>query len=157
MYLNDMAEEIYATSRKSGFWPPKIKEGFPGWEGPEFGRNPFEILALIHSEVSEALEAMRDGKWALEVHWVAVDPCTGPAIEHRNGRVFVYDSDVAVTEEQLRAWGYVPKPGGVPSELADILIRVLDACGAWEIDIQKVFEMKVDFNRTRPYLHGRKR
>lgn len=47
------------------------------------------------------------------------------------------------------------KPCGVPSELADIVIRVLDAAECWQIDLGRAIGDKMKFNRSRPYLHGR--
>ena len=49
----------------------------------------------------------------------------------------------------------VLKPVGVPSEMADIIIRVLDACHMWEIDIDDAVREKINYNRTRPHKHGR--
>lgn len=46
------------------------------------------------------------------------------------------------------------KPEGVPIELADIIIRVLDACGKYNIDIDAAVREKVEFNKTRPFRHG---
>ncbi len=48
MSLMDLAEKINRTSSDNGFWP-------------EQGRNFGEMIALAHSELSEALEAHRDG------------------------------------------------------------------------------------------------
>lgn len=53
--------------------------------------------------------------------------------------------------------GGVQKPKGVPSEMADIIIRTLDACAAWGIDIDAAVREKVEYNATRPALHGRVR
>lgn len=47
------------------------------------------------------------------------------------------------------------KPDGIPVELADILIRVLDACGYYGIDIEKAVALKHQYNVNRPYKHGR--
>jgi NTP pyrophosphatase (non-canonical NTP hydrolase) len=66
-------------------------------------------LALIHSEVSEALEADRKG-------W----------------------------EENFR------------EELADVVIRIGDLCGELGIDLEKEIRIKMDYNRQRPYKHGKK-
>ena len=77
------------------------------------------LLCLVHSEVSEALEAYRRG-----------------AIPH------CYDIG--------------PKPGGIPSELADIIIRVMDLCGLYGIDIDKAVKEKLQYNESRPYRHGGK-
>jgi len=49
------------------------------------------------------------------------------------------------------------KPEGVPSELADIVIRVLDFCGHVGIDLQAIMAEKHAFNQTRPFRHGGKR
>jgi len=49
------------------------------------------------------------------------------------------------------------KPEGVDSELADIVIRVADFCGRYNIDLQKIVEQKMAFNETRSYRHGGKR
>lgn len=47
------------------------------------------------------------------------------------------------------------KPCGIPTELADALIRILDLCGYLEIDIDKVVEQKMQYNYTRPHKHGK--
>lgn len=45
--VNTLAQEIHATAREKGWWDAE--------------RNDGEMLCLIHSEVSEALEALRHG------------------------------------------------------------------------------------------------
>ena len=53
--------------------------------------------------------------------------------------------------------GDIPgKPEGLPSELADAVIRILDFCGTEHINLQAVIEEKLAFNATRERLHGRK-
>lgn len=48
------------------------------------------------------------------------------------------------------------KPYGIPSELADVVIRVADMCGYYNIDLEAAVKAKLEFNRTRPYRHGGK-
>ena len=47
------------------------------------------------------------------------------------------------------------KPEGIATELADLLIRVLDTAGKYKIDIAAAVAEKHGFNKTRPYKHGR--
>jgi hypothetical protein len=60
-----------------------------------------------------------------------------------------------MTPEKWLELGYKAKPEGVPSEMADLLIRVLDACCAWDIDIDAAVAEKMAYNEGRPHLHGR--
>jgi NTP pyrophosphatase (non-canonical NTP hydrolase) len=91
-----------------------------GWHSPpkSFG----DDIALIHSELSEALEEFRNGHKPSELYF-----------------------------------GEGGKPEGVPSELADVLIRVADLCAVHGIDIEAATKAKADFNRTRPWRHGGKK
>lgn len=51
----------------------------------------------------------------------------------------------------------VDKPEGFGIELADVAIRVLDACAGYGIDLEKMIGIKVAYNKTRPRRHGGKR
>lgn len=48
------------------------------------------------------------------------------------------------------------KPEGFPIEMADVIIRVLDACARWHIDIDDAVSVKMAYNETRPFRHGGK-
>lgn len=51
----------------------------------------------------------------------------------------------------------VLKPEGIPTELGDTLIRILDFCGAHNIDIEAAVMVKSSYNAKRPYRHGNKK
>lgn len=94
-----------------------------GWHDSEVDVDFGTRIALIHSELSEALEEYRDG-------------CDYNEVYYKDGK---------------------EKPEGIPVELADILIRILDLCGKYDIDIQKAVKIKMKYNKTRPYRHGGKK
>jgi hypothetical protein len=82
--------------------------------------NPIpQQIAMMHSELSEALEEYRDGRMGLELS------STG-------------------------------KPVGFPYEMADLIIRVVDSCYELGIDLDNAVAVKMTYNKTRPYKHGRK-
>lgn len=104
-----------------------------------------EDIALMHSELSEALEAYRDGLGVNKVY--VTEPA---AIGMFAGTKLVpYNPDNPLHAKL--------KPEGVPIELADVLIRVFDFCYRHGIDIQQALELKHAYNATRPHLHGGKK
>lgn len=119
--LAAMAAEVEAVNRKLGWYDQEVP--FP------------EAVALLHSEVSEALEAWRQwGLWDGTYHVSAEKYVRG---ENLNGRP--------------------PKPEGVGSEFADVFIRLLHYSALFGIDLEAEYERKLAYNRTRPYRHGEKR
>jgi NTP pyrophosphatase (non-canonical NTP hydrolase) len=41
-------------------------------------------------------------------------------------------------------------------ELADCCIRIFDYCGARKINLEKALLKKIEYNKGRPYRHGKK-
>jgi len=46
------------------------------------------------------------------------------------------------------------KPEGPAYEIADCFIRLADFCKEYNIEITSVVRRKLDFNKTRPLMHG---
>lgn len=51
---------------------------------------------------------------------------------------------------------HLPQYKGVYVEVADALIRILDYAGAHEIPLGEIVRAKLEYNKTRPYKHGKK-
>ena len=49
------------------------------------------------------------------------------------------------------------KPEGIPIEIADAMIRLLDYCAHANIDIDDAMKTKMNYNKSRPYRHGGKK
>jgi NTP pyrophosphatase (non-canonical NTP hydrolase) len=107
-----------------------------GFTMPGKVRSVAEHVALITTEVGELYEAHRDGMLPHEFLY-----------QHRGGEVSGYP------ENDERELG---KPMGIPSEMADILIRVANMAGEYNIDLSRAVEEKMAYNATRPRMHGRK-
>lgn len=49
------------------------------------------------------------------------------------------------------------KPEGIPIEIADAVIRIFDWCQANDVDLVHALNVKINYNKTRPFRHGNKR
>ena len=143
--LNNLAQNIYEANEKKGFYEDGDKlNAVVAQHAPELlealkSMQTGQRIALITSEASEALEADRNQKtfegWALDEDWREY-LMTLPDDEFNDKfKEFVKD-----TKED---------------EVADILIRVLDLCGANKIDIDFHVQAKLRYNSLRPYKHGK--
>jgi len=66
--------------------------------------------------------------------------------EHRNGKPLHYFSQSGADS--------IPKPEGIAAELADAVIRIADIAGILNFDLEFAISQKMDYNDTRPYMHG---
>ena len=102
MDLRTLQKEAHAIARDHGWWD----------EERTFG----DLIALVHSELSEALEAYRDIGLAI----------ANPVRKTGLGEVF-YERHLHECE-------------GVPYELADVVIRVADMAEWYGVDLASTFE-----------------
>lgn len=121
--LNNLAKEIHQNAVEHGWWEQERSFG--------------EIIALCHSELSEALEEYRNKN----EHAIRMLPI------YYSGGDYIASAPTEVCK----------KPEGIATELADCIIRILDYCGKEGIDIEEAIRIKHEYNKTRPYRHGGKR
>lgn len=93
-----------------------------------------DAIANIHGELTEAWEEYRHGRKFDEIYFTI--------------------SEESITPNE--GWQDDIKPEGIPTEFADVIIRVLDACHMYGIDIDAAVAQKMKYNNTRTFRHGGK-
>jgi NTP pyrophosphatase (non-canonical NTP hydrolase) len=162
MELNDLAQRIHKWSVEKGWWPKPtanlkrlvasaqadmqngysieaMHERFLGINfeietiEKEMRRLKFfEKVALMHTELSETLEEVRNGRDYREIYKQTIPSTDGMPPHSTN------------------------KPEGVPIELADVIIRILDTAAEYNIDLESAINAKLIYNNSRPFRHGGK-
>ncbi len=121
--LNELSIKIYENAKAKGFY--------------ENERNIGEMLCLIHSEVSEALEADRKNRYA-------------------DLPYFQKNMNETIDEEKyFKSYFAESIKDSFEDELADVIIRVLDLCAFKGIDIEAHIEAKMRYNAMREHKHGK--
>lgn len=97
---------------------------------------------------------------ASEKGWHEKPVAFGDAIANIHGELSEafeeYRKGKGLDEIYLNIDDSIGKPEGIPIELADALIRILDNCYMYGIDIEMAVRMKMQYNKTREYKHGGK-
>lgn len=109
--FNELAKEAHKISKEHGWWDKE----------PTFG----SLIALMHSELSEALEECRNGRPMVWKECYAKDPdddktlwCGAPGT----------DKCYSILKDKKCEYRGA-KPEGIAVELADCIIRILDWAG----------------------------
>lgn len=134
MEINELVKKAHENAVVHGFWDPPL----------DFGT----AIALIHSELSEALEEEREGRPLVWYHCTAGNgagqPCTPKKWR-----------DCGMEGKENQCSFRHTKPEGAAVELADAVIRIADLCGYLGIDLDAVIAEKMAYNADRPYKHGK--
>lgn len=86
-------------------------------------------LALIVTELAEAIEALRERR-----------ETTDPVMKLKESDPTYKTEDWKETLEE---------------EIADVFIRLFDFCGNYGIDIERFINLKMDYNESRAWKHGK--
>lgn len=131
--IRELMAIAHRTAKEKGWWD----------QPRSFG----EQIALMHSELSEALEEYR-------AHG------TGPT-QHDHGIVskpgslyFASDDGGLYAAQKATDLPFQLKPEGIAAEFADVLIRIFDTCQRYDIPLTEALAAKMAYNATRAYRHG---
>lgn len=128
MTINKTAELIHANARSNGFFDTE--------------KNIGEMLCLIHSEVSEALEADRNNHYASAM--VNCDEEYVDEMQTTNDKMYFHQEFSACIKNTFE------------DELADVMIRVMDLASFKGIDLEYHIKMKMAYNSLREHKHSKK-
>lgn len=120
--INELAKEVYKNAKSKGFYDNGA------------ANNIGERIALIHSELSEALEADRKNKY-----------CKSEGLGEE------------LTDQEFKEWFQNYTKDTFEDEIADVVIRCLDMSAHLGFDIEKHILLKMRYNSLRPIMHGGKK
>jgi hypothetical protein len=150
--IADLVTRSHALAAEKGW-----HELWPDGKTKQHAVNVPEKLVLIHSEISEALEAFREFGVRLRC-----SNCSGVG-KTQDAEFKTSDCLACAGKGFLESYlmtGSNPlnplKPEGFVVELADAVIRIADLCGALGLDLAAAIELKHAFNVSRPFRHGGK-
>lgn len=123
MEINATAELCHQNAVNKGFWD----------DYKEFGTS----MALIHSEVSEALECDRKN-----------NICTLTTDE--------IEQIMSFNDKNFEMTFKLMMKDRLQNEFADILIRVFDVSKQMGINLEPYIKAGMRYNSLRPYKHGKK-
>lgn len=109
--MKHLIQKAHKIAEEHGFHMPE------GLNGVQKIHYKLAKVALMHSELSEAAEAIR--KPDMKDH-------------------------------------HLPKENPLGVELADAVIRIMDFCAEFDLDLEGLIIKKMNYNADRPYLHGKK-
>jgi len=138
--IKELQEDIHSTNVEKGFWDNNEK--LSSIEDEDF-RNAVkqafrgQRLALVTSEISEALESIRKKDVKL------ISNSVKSVIENAEGEYFV-KTFIDFVKDSYQ------------DELADSVIRLLDIAGGEGIDLEWHILQKLRYNKTRAKMHGKK-
>jgi hypothetical protein len=163
MELEEAQQSVYDWAGSKGWNDPNIldKDADP---------TPLELrlatIAFIHFRLSQELELIRAGQEtsgfleSIHVSIPTFNVVEGINIVKVLAKLALVHSEVSEATEaamlgQIKTAVVEGKPEGLGIELTDIDIRTLHLRGMLGLDAAKDFDLKMQYNATRPERHGK--
>lgn len=129
--INQLAQQVHQNAKDKGFFDSE--------------KNIGEMLCLIHSEVSECLEADRKDQYCDldNENW---------NVDGRSLREDLKDFD----DVQFLQTFKISVKDTFEDELADVVIRCMDLAAFKGIDLEAHIKAKMRYNSLREHKHGKK-
>ena len=128
--LQELIKQSYENAKAHGFWDESFN--------PRCRFILEEKLLLLHAEITEAFEEIRN---------------------YRQTDKLDFNITKEIITDAVYTTMHPSKPEGFITEIADIFIRLADLCGALQeecgFDIEKMINIKHEYNKTRPHKHGK--
>lgn len=121
--LDKLMERTHDINVKNGFWDEGKKRNVP------------TMIALMHAELSEALEADRKQR---SINNEAI--IKGLKIED---------------DEEFKAYVETHVKDTIENEMADAVIRIFDFCAGFDINLNAHINLKLRYNNMRERKHGK--
>ena len=143
--LNQLRDEIHANAKEKGFYD-----------------NPREVGTLLMLIVSELAEALKADMVNYFCDFRKYEKYRKEAFELKHKQETDVEfmprspSSIQSSEKiEKKAFEMYIKDT-FEDELADVIIRVLDICGYFNIDIERNVIAKMEYNKTREKMHSKK-
>ena len=146
--LNELRDQIHALSKQKGYYFVENEIDNIGIDNRTAIKHSLfaQKIALIHSELSEAIESDRKNKYSgnkkVKIFEDRFDTISNFMMSLESDSIFI-----KFYEEYIK--------GNVEEELSDVIIRTLDLCGHLEIDIQQYVELKMRYNGLNKNKNGK--
>lgn len=162
--FDTLVKAAHQNSRNKGFW-----NGDPASPGGSADNVsvPTKLLLMV-SEIAEAFEAYRKGafdspcdKDCTILDPEVLTPCTYRCAPCKGTGFIAPHHPPALSCETCDGTGFFTSDKGVrrltniEEELADVIIRIADFCGWRRIDLGRCVLAKMQYNLSRPHMHGK--